>query len=74
MKTLAFLDCDLDEGFMEKLTWFVCNRRNTASAWLYRVVIVNSKGNLPSVDSIDALGKHVPVVDVRVGKELPSDL
>ena len=74
LKTLAFLDCDIDGTFMGQLIRFSCNRRNTTSAWLYRVVIVNSKGNLPDIPSIDMLRGCVPVVDVRVGKELPSDL
>ena len=74
LKTIAFLDCDLDEDFMKELTQFAFNRKNTASAWLYRVVIINSKGILPRFACIDALGRYVPVVDVRVGKELPADL
>jgi hypothetical protein len=74
LKILAFLNCDLDDAFMAKLTRFCDNRRNTTSARLYRVVIVDSKGNIPNVCSIDMLRERVPVVDVRVGKELPSDL
>ena len=74
LKTLAFLDCDLDGGFMEEFTRFASNRKTTTSAWLHRVVVVDSNGELPSVASINALGKHVPVVDFRVGKELPTDL
>ena len=74
LKTLAFLNCDLSGDFMGELTKFASDRRKTTSAWLRRVVIVDSKGNLPSVDSMDVLGKHVPIVDARVGKELPTDL
>ena len=74
LKTLAFLDCDLDDDFMEKLTRFASNRKKTTSAWLHRVVIVDSRGGLPSVVLIDKLGKYVPVVDVRIGKKLPADL
>ena len=74
MKTLAFLDCNLTEDFMEELARFASNRKNTASTRLHRVVIVDSKGKLPSVVSVDALGKVVPVVDVRMSKELPGDL
>ena len=74
LKTLAFLDCNLTEDFLEELRQFASDRKSTASAQLYRVVIVNSKGELPSVSSIDALEKHVPVVDVRMGKEFPKDL
>jgi len=73
-KTLAFLNCNLTDGFMEELARFARNRKNTASAWLYRVVIVSSSGNFPSVASIDALQRDVLVVDVRMGKKLPTDL
>ena len=74
LRTIAFTDCELDEGFMGALTRFAVDRKNTPSAPLHRVVIVNSKGNLPGVASIDALGGHVPVVDIRIGKKLPTDL
>ena len=74
LKILAFLDCDINEGFMEELTRFASDRKKTTSAWLYRVVIVNSKGILPRIASIDALRKLVPVVDVQVGTKLPADL
>ena len=74
LNTLAFLDCHLDEACMEALTKFASDRKNTTSAWLYRVVIVSSGQNLPNFASIDALGACVSVVDVRVGKRLPADL
>ena len=74
LKTLAFLDCDFSEDFMEKLTRFSSNRKNTTSAWLRRVVIVDSQGNIPSVGSVEGLRKYVPIVDVCMGKELPADL
>ena len=74
LKTLAFLDCNLTEDFIEELKQFASGRKNTTSAWLHRVAIVNSNGKHPSVSSIDALEKHVPVVDVRMGKEFPKDL
>jgi hypothetical protein len=74
LKTLAFLNCTLSGDFMEALTQFASDRKNTTSAWLHHVVIVNSKENLPTTASINALGKHVPDVDVRVGNKLPTDL
>ena len=74
LKILAFLDCGLDDGFMEALKRFASNRKNTTSARLYRVVIVNSRGNLPKFASIESLEEHVPIVDVRIGRELPTDL
>ena len=74
LETLAFLDCVLGEDFMEELTRFASNRKNTTSAWLRRVFIVDSKGGLPGAASIDELGKHVPDVDARIGEKLPADL
>ena len=74
LKTLAFLNCYLPKDFMEDLVRFASNRKDTMLAWLHRVVIVDSGGRFPSADSIRALGKHVPVVDVQFGTELPTDL
>ena len=74
LRTITFLDCDLGEDFMDALTRFASNRKRTTSTWLHRVVIISSKGNLPNVSAIDALGKHVPAVDVQIGKKLPMDL
>jgi len=74
LKTLGFWDCILTEEFMERLTRFASDRKNTASAWLHRVVIVHREGNFPSIASIHKLKEHVPVVDVRIATELPKDL
>ncbi|KAF9786413.1 hypothetical protein BJ322DRAFT_1059468, partial [Thelephora terrestris] len=74
LKTLAFLNCVITEEFMEKLTQFASDRVNTTSARLHHVVIVHENGMFPSAASIHALGKHVPVVDVRFGTILPVDL
>jgi len=74
LKTLAFLDCNLSEDFMKELTRFVSDRKGTVSAWLYRVIIVHPCGTFPSAASIHALGRHLPVVDVRFGTKLPTDL
>lgn len=73
-KTLAFLDRDPDDGFMKILRRFSYIRKNTTSAWLHRVVIVSSKEIFSSVAWTDMLAKHVPVVKIRAGKELPPDL
>ena len=73
LRTLAFLECNLSRDFMKELAQFASDRRNTMSAWLHRVVILHSDG-FPGADSIRALGRHVPVVDVRFGTELPMDL
>ena len=74
LNTLALLDCRIDDGLVKELTVFSSDRKNTASVRLRRIVIVNSDGQLPHAALIDELGKHVPVVDVRVGWELPPDL
>jgi len=74
LNTLAFLDCDLTDGFMEELARFAANRKKTAPAWLYRVVIINQNGSFPNAPLIEALQGDVPVVDVRTGKKLPTDL
>ena len=74
LRTLAFLDCDLTDRFMEKLARFASKRKGTTSVRLHRIVIVGSEGNLPSVASIDVLGRHVPVVHAQVGEKLPRDL
>ena len=74
LKTLAFLNCVITEDFMEKLTRFASDRKDTTLARLYHVVIVHEDGRFPSATSIRALGRHVPVVDVRFGTELPKDL
>ena len=74
LKTLAFLDCVLTEEFMGELAQFASDRKNTASAWLHRVVIIHQDGTFPSITSIRKLEKHVPVVDVRIATKLPMDL
>ena len=74
LKTLAFLNCVITEDFMEKLTQFASDRVNTTSARLHHVVIVHENGRFPSAASVHALGKHVPVVDVRFGIVLPAGL
>ena len=74
LKTLGFLDCRLDEGFMDELARFAYNRKNATLARLNRVVIIDSSGILPGFTSLDKLGKHVPTVDAQIGKRLPEDL
>jgi len=74
LKILAFLDCIITEEFMEELIRFASNRKNTTSAWVHRVVIVHWEGKFPSIASIHELEEYVPVVDVRIAAELPTDL
>ena len=74
LKTLAFFNCVITDEFMEGLTRFASRRKETASAGLHRVVIVHGLGMFPNVASIKALERNVPVVDVRYGYELPTNL
>lgn len=68
LKTLAFLIASSPK----KLTLFASDRKNTTLARRYHVVIVDEDGSFPSATSM-AMGKHVPVADVRFGTELPKD-
>ena len=74
LKTLAFLNCVITEDFTQRLTKYAYNRGETTLAKLYQVVIVHKDGKLPSAASIHALGRYVPVVDVRFGTKFPADL
>ena len=74
LKTIAFIDCDLTEDFMEMLTRYASERKDTTSAPLQKVIIAHPDGVFPSIASIRKLGEYVPVVDVRVGDEPPRDL
>lgn len=74
-KTLAFLDRNLSEVFMESLARFASERKNTTSVGLGRVVIACQERESPSAESIRAVERHVSVVDVRPSPtELPDDL
>ena len=74
-KTLALLDCNPSEVFMESLERFASERKNIVSAGLGRVVIVCQERESPSVESIRAVERHGSVVDVRPSPmELPDDL
>ena len=74
LKTLGFLGCFITEEFMEKLAQFAFDRKYTTSARLHRVVIAHQDGRVPTVTSIHGLAEHVPIVDVRFGRTLPTDL
>ena len=75
LKTLAFLNCNLSEEFMEGLTKFASERQKTAtSTWLYRVLIVHEDGIFPQAASIRRLRDYVKVVDAQMGNRLPRDL
>ena len=74
LKTFAFLNCFLSEEFMEALTRFASDRKNTTSTRLQCVVIIHQSKMFPSIASIRTLERHVPLVDVRIATELPRDL
>ena len=74
LKTIAFLNCRLNEEFMEALALYAYKRKETTSAPLRKVVIIDADGVFPGIAAIRRLAKNVPIVDVRVGEELPSDL
>ena len=58
---------------MKQLARFTSDRKNTTSAWLNSVVIVNQEGIFPSIASIRGLEERVPV-EVRTAANLPMDL
>jgi len=73
LKTLKFQNCAITEEFMEELTRFASDRKNTTSTRLHRVVIAPRDGKFPTTDSIRRLGKHVPIVEAGVEWVEPAD-
>lgn len=74
LKTLALLNCNLSEIFMESLAQFASEHKNTASAGLDRVVITYRDWEPPSAESIRAVEERVSVVEVGPSVEVPDDL
>ena len=74
LKTIGFFDCNLDSDrtMIRELEGVVSKRKNSAAAWLHRVVIVCRFERLPSSTSIHRLRQFIPRVDVRIGEELPD--
>ena len=72
LRTIAFLDCDLNSGIIKGLGEAITKRRDSTAAHVHRVVIVSSTGVLPNLASIQQLRKCVPRVDARVDDELPD--
>lgn len=70
LEAITFLDCDLTDGFVQKLAWFAFSRKKTTSVSLHCIVIINSKGSFPSAMVIATLRKHVPIVHAQVGNKL----
>ena len=73
LEGLVFLGCSITEEFMEELTRFASDRKDTTSAWLRRVVIHHREGRFPSA-SVRKLEKHVPAVDVRIVTTIQTSL
>ena len=66
LKTIRFLNCDLSEDLMKRLTKFASERQNIpTSTRLHRVQIVHREGAFPSVASIGKLRKYVKIVEVQ---------
>jgi len=72
LKTIAFLDCDLDTWAVEELVEAVARRRNLGAAWLHRIVIVCKTGELPDRALIHRLRESVPCVDARIDEKIPD--
>jgi len=72
LKTITFFDCEVTEDIIDELEEVLSKRRNSTATRLYRVVIVNTTHDLPSLQLIHRLRKFVPRVDVGVGDELPA--
>jgi hypothetical protein len=72
LKTIAFLDCDIDSGDIEDLAEAIAERRDKVGARLYRVVIVSS--TVPQLDagSVEELRRSVPCVEIRVDNKFPD--
>ncbi|KAF9784677.1 hypothetical protein BJ322DRAFT_1109383 [Thelephora terrestris] len=73
LRTLALLDCDISEDFMNQLAQVALDREN-ASTSLRRFVIIDSEGQFPSAASVERLRGCVSVVELLEGKEFPEDL
>jgi hypothetical protein len=71
LEGVVLLGCSITEKFMEELTQFASDRRDTTSTWLRCVVIHDREGGFPSA-SVRNLEKYVPVVDVRIVKEIQT--
>ena len=72
LKTIAFFDCDISPGTMEKFGEVLAGRRDSTAARVHRVVIVSSTGNMPDYTSVQQLRKSVPHVDIRMDDKLPD--
>lgn len=72
LKTIALFNCVLTSEVLKELEGVAANRKGSAAALLYRVVIVGSTVAPPDDTLIQRLRQHVPCVDVRVDDKLPD--
>ena len=72
LKTIAFLNCDLDYYIIRELEEKVAKRKNSTAARLYKIVIVSQTGRYLDHDFILQLRSFVPCVDVRIDDKLPD--
>ena len=72
LKTVVFFNCKLTPGALKEFEGVVVKRKDLATAWLYRVVIVGNPSTLPDYTVVQQLRQHVPCVDVRMDDKLPD--
>lgn len=72
LKTIAFLDCNIDSKTVEELGEAITRRRDLMGARLYRLVIVSSSGAVLDSSSVRKLRASVPCVEIRVDDNFPD--
>ena len=72
LKTIAFLNCGISPGVVEKLGEALARRRDSTAARVYRVVIISSTATALDHTSVQQLRKSVPCVEIRVDDKLPD--
>jgi hypothetical protein len=72
LKTIAFLNCDIDSVIIGSLAAAIADRRDKAGVRLFRVVIVSSTVTQLDVASVQKLRKSVPCVEIRVDDKFPD--
>ena len=73
LKTLAVLNCDLSEDFMEELIEFASKRKSAnTTAWIDRFLIFHGHGMFPSDTSISRLKGCVRIVETRAECGFPE--
>ena len=72
LKTIAFLDCNIDSETVEELGEAITRRRDLIGAGLYRLVIVSSSGTILDSSTVRKLRGSVPCVEIRVDDDFPD--